>query len=188
MNVVILNGSPRKAGKVSQMLHLIEDDAVSKKAGTVQFFNVNELSFKSCTGCMKCRNSGSCVLPEDDAHAVARAVKDCDVIVVGTPVYWANMSGELKSLFDRLVGVLMGESPMGIPKPLHKGKKALVVTACTTPFPFNILCAQSTKAVASVKEILVSSGFKIKRTIVVAGTKQKNELPEHIRKKLKLKC
>ena len=92
---------------------------------------------------------------------------------VGTPVYWGNMNGKLKSLFDRLVGVLMGESKLGIPIPLHKGKKAVVVTACTTPFPFNYVCGQSSGAFRAVKEILKSSGFKIARKVNISNTKEK---------------
>lgn len=35
------------------------------------------------------------------------------MIIVGTPVYWGNMNGKLKSLFDRLVGIMMAESKSG---------------------------------------------------------------------------
>ena len=62
---------------------------------------------------------------------------------------------------------------MGIPIPLHKGKKAVIVTSCTTPFPFNYLCRQSTGAVRAVKEILKSSGFRIIKKVNISNTKNK---------------
>ena len=94
------------------------------------------------------------------------------MLIVGTPVYWANMNGKLKCLFDRLVGVLMGESKHGIPIPLHKGKKAVIVTSCTTPFPFNYICGQSGGAVRAVNEVLKSSGFKVVKKINLSNTKK----------------
>ncbi|MBO4321037.1 MAG: flavodoxin family protein, partial [Treponema sp.] len=106
------------------------------------------------------------------AHRIETEIKNCDMLFVGTPVYWGNMNGKLKCLFDRLVAILMGESKSGIPIALHKGKKALVVTSCTTPFPFNYLCGQSTGAIRAIKEILKTSGFKITRKVNLSNTKK----------------
>ena len=61
----------------------------------------------------------NCILPADDAHIIAEEIKNCDMLIAGTPVYWGNMNGKLKALFDRLVYVLMKESKRGI-LVLHK--------------------------------------------------------------------
>ncbi|MGN0731170.1 MAG: flavodoxin family protein [Treponema sp.] len=182
MNILILNGSPRANGKISQILHYIEKEACGN-GHSVTFIDAHSLSFLSCKGCMACRSKTQCILPADDAHKIADLIQKCDAIVVGSPVYWGNISGELKRLFDRLVGVMMGESKMGLPLPLHKGKNAVIVTACTTPFPFNVLAEQTTKAVKALKEILSYSGFKIKAKIILPGTKGMKELPPKIEKK-----
>ena len=107
------------------------------------------------------------------ALKIEKEIKECDMLIVGTPVYWGNMNGKLKCLFDRLVAVMMGESKMGIPLPLHKGKKAIIVTSCTTPFPFNYICGQSSGAVRAVREVLKSSGFKVIRKINLSNTKKR---------------
>ncbi len=169
MTILVLNGSPRKNGNVAQRLRA---ELKKYEGAEVIWEDVCDLDFSFCTGCMACRSKGTCVLPQDDAHRIADKIKECSMIFVGTPVYWGNMNGKLKSLFDRLVGVMMAESKLGIPLPLHKGKKAAVVTSCTTPFPFNYLCGQSTGAARAVKEILTSSGFKIVRSIAVSNTKK----------------
>lgn len=186
MNIIILNGSPRKNGKISTLLHYIEEK-LTENGNSVEFIDVCSAGVKPCTGCMACRSKEKCVLPEDDGHKIAESIKNCDGIIIGTPVYWGNMNGQLKCLFDRLVGILMGESKYGIPLPLQKGKKAAVITACTTPFPFNILAHQSTGAERALKEILKSSGFKICSKIALSGTKGKNGLPEWAVKKTE-KC
>jgi len=177
MNILILNGSPRKNGKVSKLLHVAEKELLDK-GNSVEFIDVNAIAVKPCTGCMTCRSKGKCVLPEDNGHKIAELIKKCDGLIVGTPVYWGNMNGQLKCLFDRMVGVMMGESKYGIPIPLHKGKKAVIITACTTPFPFNLLARQTSGAEHAIIEILRSSGFRICTKIALSGTKNKNEPPE----------
>ena len=172
MTILVLNGSPRKNGNVANRL---KKELEKYPNETVVWENVCDLQFSFCKGCMACRSKEACVLPNDDAHKIAGEIKACDMLFVGTPVYWGNMNGKLKSLFDRLVGVLMAESKRGIPVPLHKGKKAVVVTSCTTPFPFNYLCGQSSGAFRAVKEILKSSGFKIVRKIHISNTKRRSK-------------
>ena len=174
MKILVLNGSPRKNGNVSNLLKKEADRQLKKNPSSeILWENVNDLNFNFCLACMACRSKGSCILPKDDAHRIENEIKECDMLIVGTPVYWANMNGKLKCLFDRLVGVLMGESKLGIPLPLHKGKKAIIVTSCTTPFPFNYFCGQSTGAVRAVKEVLKSSGFKVIRKINLSNTKKR---------------
>ncbi len=177
MKILVLNGSPRKNGNVSFILKREAEKILAKNPGAeIVWENVCDLNFDFCRGCMACRSKGSCVLPDDDAHKIASEIKACSFIIVGTPVYWGNMNGKLKCLFDRLVGVMMGESKFGIPLPLHKGKKAVIVTSCTTPFPFNYLCGQSSGAVRAVREILKSSGFRVIKKINLSNTKKrKNE-------------
>lgn len=100
MRVVVLNGSPRPTGLVSQMLDRIAEN-LPPGCETQRVF-VHGLTVKPCTGCMRCRSLGRCVLPEDDGHRVAALLRDADALVIGSPCYWGSMSGELKVLFDRL--------------------------------------------------------------------------------------
>lgn len=78
----------------------------------------------------------------------------------------------------------MGESSFGIPIPLMKGKKSVILTACTTPFPFNYLAGQTSGLVKAIKEILKSSGVRITSVIAVAGTKTKTGVPKNIAKRI----
>ena len=86
------------------------------------------------------------------------------------------MSGGLKSLFDRLVPVFMGETKSGIPRACLKGKRGIVVATCTTPFPFNRLFGQSAGAVRAVKEILRTGGLRVS-SVQIGGTKGMKEIP-----------
>lgn len=185
MDILVLNASPRKKGIISQTVDAfvqgIEDANefdFSEEAPHVELINVNDLNFSPCKGCMFCRNHGNCCQAVDDAHKVAERIRNCDILVVASPVYWGNIPGVLKCLFDRMVYAMMGETKLGIPRPMHKGKSAYVISGCTTPFPFNIICKQTSGVVGALKEILGTSGFKIKGKVMVPGTKGKTELPK----------
>ena len=143
----------------------------------IDVVSVSDLKFAACRGCMQCRKCGRCCLPEDDAHRVAEKIVACDVLVVAAPVYWGNIPGTLKALFDRMVYAMMGESRRGIPEPLHKGKDAYIITGCTTPFPFNVIFGQSAGLYRALKEILGTAGFKIRGKLAIPGTKGLKGLP-----------
>lgn len=171
MNVLMLNGSPRKRGNISLMMEAVRLEA-EELGADVSLIQVSELQVKPCTGCMACRTRQECVLPADDAQRILRLIRACDVLVIGAPSYWGNMPGTLKLLFDRMVYGLMGESSNGLPLPLQKGKKAILLTTCTTPYPFNILFNQSRGTVKALKEIMKWSGFKVAASIEKGGTRK----------------
>ncbi len=56
---------------------------------------------KFCVGCLACQKTQRCVL-KDDAIAIAEEVKNADTLVFVTPVYYYEMSGQMKTLLDRL--------------------------------------------------------------------------------------
>lgn len=170
MRILLINASPRRQGNLSKMLDAMRVEIESAGVEAIEV-KTADLCVKPCTGCMVCRRSLQCVLPDDDAQRVLELMKWCDAVVVGAPCYWGNIPGELKVLFDRMVYGMMGESPRGIPVPLHKGKKAILVSICTTPFPFNIVFRQTRGVVNALREILKWSGFRIVKSIERGGTK-----------------
>jgi multimeric flavodoxin WrbA len=174
MRVLVINGSPRKNGNVAKMLHSVSDNIESAE---IHWFDVNDLKVHPCTGCMCCRKTGKCVLPQDDGHIIANEVDNCDAMILGTPVYWGNMSGQMKLVFDRIVPSMMDEPKNGFPIPLHKGKKAVIVTACTTIWPFSFICRETTNTLHAMKEILGYSGFKTIGKLVLSGTRKKTSVP-----------
>jgi len=174
MKVLVLNGSPRKNGTVSSLLKAITEPL---SAGhEIEWIDLCRLNMKYCTSCMVCREKETCILPEDDAHIVGKKIQVADALVIGTPTHWGNMCAPLKLLFDRNVPVFMGESPGGIPVPRQKGKRAVIVTACTTPWPFNFILPESRGAIRAVKEVLKYGGYKTVGTITKPGTKKSNEI------------
>ena len=188
MNILIINGSPRCRGNIACMLDIMRKEAEDRGWST-ETVHVNDLKIHPCTGCMACRNTGKCCLPEDDTVKVLEQIRNADALIVGAPCYWGNIPGQMKLLFDRIVYGMMGEAPNGLPRPLHKGKRAVIVSTCTTIFPFNILFRQSRGAVKAMREILKWSGFKVVGTLEKGGTRKYHTLTEREKRRCrKLVC
>ena len=117
-------------------------------------------------------------MPEDDSFSVLRKIQDSDVIILGAPCYWGNIPGQMKVLFDRMVYGMMRDTPR-FPEPLMKGKKCILLSSCTTPWPFNILFNQSHGAIRAMREVCRYSGFKIVKAIERGGTAKNPEITDN---------
>lgn len=182
MKILILNASPRKKGNIAQMVDAIRDEALQAGA-EVTVTAVQGLHIRPCTACMKCRTAGACSLPEDDAQRVLQQLQQADALVIAAPCYWGNMPGTLKLLFDRIVYGMMGENRMGFPIPRQKGKRCILISTSTTPWPFNILMHQSHGAIRALKEVCHYSGYKISAVIEKGGTRHNTTLSEREEKR-----
>lgn len=182
MKILIINASPRSQGLISQMLDILSYEATSQGA-EVEKVIVNRLLIRPCIGCMNCRSSNVCSLPEDDAQRTLKKIQEADALIIGSPCYWGNMNGYLKVLFDRMVYGLIGEGKNGIPSPKHKGKKAIILTTSTTAWPFNIWFNQTSGVVKALRQILKYSGFSIQGVIQKGGTRTYPQLTDKERKK-----
>lgn len=66
-----------------------------------KYISLKGREIKYCIGCLACQTKGSCVLKDDVAEIMAK-VKDAEVIVYATPIYYYEMCGQMKTLLDRL--------------------------------------------------------------------------------------
>lgn len=100
MKVLMLNGSPRPEGNtftaLSEVAKVLEYNGIE-----VEFVQIGNKPVRGCIACGNCGKTGKCVF-DDDVNAVAGKFKDCDGLVIGSPVYFANAAGSLVSFLDRL--------------------------------------------------------------------------------------
>ena len=76
--------------------------AGAKAAGNhVEKVTLKGKTLAFCKGCMVCQNTRQCVI-QDDAVALTEKMCRADVIVFATPIYYYSMSGQMKTLLDRL--------------------------------------------------------------------------------------
>ena len=67
----------------------------------VEHVSLKGKDIKFCIGCLACQKTQKCVL-KDDAAEIAEKVKNADTLVFATPIYYYEMSGQMKTLLDRL--------------------------------------------------------------------------------------
>lgn len=79
-------------------------DAFAKGAAesgnTVEQISLQGKNIAFCRGCLACQQLGRCVI-QDDAISIAEQMKTAEVIVWATPIYYYEMSGQMKTLIDR---------------------------------------------------------------------------------------
>ena len=98
-NVLIISTSIRNNANSEILAH--ETERGAKEAGhNVEFVSLKDKEIKFCKGCMACQKIGKCVI-NDDANEITLKMKNADVIVWATPIYYYEMSGQMKTLIDR---------------------------------------------------------------------------------------
>ncbi len=109
MKVIVLHGSPRK-GKNSDIFsqHFL-DGLNSVGKNEITHFYLNEMSIKSCQGCLYCATSiGHKCKTEDDMLEIYNAFPAADIVVWATPMYWGYMTAQMKAALDRMEAIVMG--------------------------------------------------------------------------------
>ena len=97
--ILVLSTSLRKNSNSEALADAFAKGAM--EAGhTVQKVSLRKKTIGFCTGCFACQKNGSCII-RDDAVEIVRQMHDADVIVFATPIYYYEMSGQMKTLLDR---------------------------------------------------------------------------------------
>ncbi len=103
--ILIILGSPRRNGNSAALAEAVGKGAKAKGA-IVEFVYLNALKIKPCQACKKCKDdkSNGCII-KDDMHQLYPKVKESNVIIIASPIYWFNISAQAKIFIDRLYGV-----------------------------------------------------------------------------------
>ncbi len=100
MNILLINGSPRKDGNTAMALR--EMVTVFEQNGlTTETVQVGHLPVRGCLACGYCHEHGKCVV-DDIINELAPKFEAADGLVVASPVYYASANGTLVSVLDRL--------------------------------------------------------------------------------------
>lgn len=106
MNVIGINGSPRKQWNTATLVSKALEGAAAQEAAT-ELVHLYDLDFKGCKSCFACklrggRSYGKCVL-SDDLAPVLEKIATADALVIGSPIYFGTVTGETRSFLERLL-------------------------------------------------------------------------------------
>ncbi|HHV12737.1 MAG TPA: flavodoxin family protein [Clostridiales bacterium] len=101
MKVLLINGSPRAKGCTYTALCEIAAELEKENIET-EIFHLGIAPIRGCTACGGCNKLGRCVFNDDVVNAGIEKMKECDGLIVGSPVHYAGASGFLTSFLDRV--------------------------------------------------------------------------------------
>jgi len=106
MKVIALNGSPRKKWNTAILLSKALEGAASQGAKT-ELIHLYDLDYKGCISCFACKTIGGksygrCAV-KDDLTPIFKKIEKTDTIILGSPIYFGTVSGEMKSFMERLL-------------------------------------------------------------------------------------
>lgn len=106
MKAIAINGSPRKNRNTATLLKKSLEGAASIGA-KAELIHLYDLDFKGCCSCFACKKleselNGYCTM-KDDLTEVLKIVLSSDILIIGSPIYLGNITGEMKSFMERLI-------------------------------------------------------------------------------------
>lgn len=101
-HVLIISASPRKGGNSDTLCDQFKKGA-EEEGNLVDKIRLAELTIDYCSACYACKKLGHCV-KQDDMEQVIDKMRNADVIVLATPVYFYTMCAQMKTMIDRTLG------------------------------------------------------------------------------------
>jgi multimeric flavodoxin WrbA len=133
MKILCLLGSPREKGNSATIANRFCKTAEGLGA-EVKSFTLNNLQYRGCQGCMACKTKLDRCALNDDLTVVLDAVRETDVLVLASPVYFWDISSQLKTFIDRTFSYLVPDL-MTNPRRtrLEPGKKLVFILSQNNP-------------------------------------------------------
>ena len=127
MKVMAVNGSPRKHWNTAMLLESALEGAASRGAET-ELVHLYDLDYQGCSSCFACKvkqgaSFGRCA-GTDGLAPILDAVEHLDALLLGSPIYFGSVSGEMRSFLERLLFPYLAYSApprLLAPKKIHVG-------------------------------------------------------------------
>jgi multimeric flavodoxin WrbA len=107
MKVVGINGSPRKDGNTAILIKAVFEE-LNQQGIDTELISLADKNIKGCIACRACikNKNQQCVIKNDDFNASLEKMISADGIILGSPVYSAGVTSQIKALIDRASIVL----------------------------------------------------------------------------------
>ena len=105
MKIIAINGSPRKKWNTATLLEKAMEGAAFRGAET-ELIHLYDLDYKGCISCFACKtingpSYGKCAV-KDALTPLLEKVADVDALILGSPIYYGTVTGEMRSFMERL--------------------------------------------------------------------------------------
>ena len=116
MRILVLNGSPRENGNTKKMVSAFKEGAVSS-GHQVDVVDVCRKKIGGCLACEYChtKGGGECI-QKDDMQEVYALLREAEMLVIASPIYYHGISGQLKCAIDRFYSAAYPKKPPKLKK------------------------------------------------------------------------
>ena len=160
-------GSPRPHGNTALLLEAFLKGAKDAGAETTSL-NAASMVIAGCTACNRCQDTGVCVIGDDMAQ-IYDSIRNADVLVLATPLYFSGMSSQMKAVIDRCQ-CLWQEARRGKAVDLKHGY-LLAVGAMENANFKNVL--------SEVRSFYIGIGIEYRDAIFVPGVESDGDIISH---------
>ena len=138
MKVLLINGSPHRNGNTFLALSEIAN-ALQTEGIESEIVSVGAKPVRGCIACGQCKEHGNnrCVFDDDICNVLSAKMKECDALIVGSPVYYGQPNGTLLSLTQRLLysaSVYFAGKPVACVAVCRRGGATAALQTLTMPF------------------------------------------------------
>jgi multimeric flavodoxin WrbA len=130
---------------------------------TTRQVNLNEIDLNSCQACNRCRESKNC-FQEDGMKQLTNEMKESDVWIIGTPIYWWGTTSQMKTFIDRWYGV---------DQSIFQGKRMILVLSMGGSNEY-----YARHVVGMFEDICNYLGIQLVDTIIATSMRTKNSAKE----------
>jgi multimeric flavodoxin WrbA len=120
MKIISICGSTRRKGNTAELLRIM-NKGLKESDLKVKKFSLADFHIEPCRACLKCTKKGMCVISDDFTKLAAKMLQS-DIIILGSPVYFSDVSSPVKALIDRTVSLWHTKQ--------LKGKKVILAATC----------------------------------------------------------
>ena len=123
MKIIGIASSPRGEASNSTIALKTALDAAEAKGAEVEIFNIAEMEISDCHGDNYCKAHGDECAIKDGMDPIYEAIKECDALVLASPIYFFDLTGITRIFIDRLYAFYLSTFPEE-----YKGKKFSIIT------------------------------------------------------------
>jgi multimeric flavodoxin WrbA len=105
LKIIAIHGSPRTIRSTTRKLAGFVLDGAAEAGAETEMIDLADYQVIPCTACDACSLNGICV-NNDDVPSLLVRMQEADGIILGSPVYIDNISGQMKVFFDRLADAI----------------------------------------------------------------------------------
>ncbi len=131
-SVLGVAGSPRRGGNTETLLDEVLRGAAEAEAKTEKVV-LAERDVKSCRACNACARTKVCI-QKDDMVSIIEKMREAEVWVLATPVYWWGPTAQMKAFIDRWYS---------IPRDVFRGKRVILAVSSGGGSPYSDLMVRT---------------------------------------------